>query len=97
MHSDKIVILIINIQFLLSKDITPAYMHINNIIHANKPSHDEFKKPMVNMKLIMKNKLYIIFKFKELFIFNIIVSTYLAFYIIFNSLAIKSITLFNSL
>ena len=54
-------------------------MHINNIIHANKPSQDEFKKPIVNMKLIMKNKLYIIFKLKELFIFNIIVSTYLAF------------------
>ena len=64
-----------NIQLFLFKDMLPEYMHKNNIIHANNPSHDEFKKPIVNAKLIIKKKLHIIFKLKELFIFNILVST----------------------
>ena len=69
---------------------------MNNSIHANSPSQDELKKPKVNKKLIIKNKLLITFKVKELFIFNII-DQRLVYYMISNSLAIKSITLFSSL
>ena len=69
---------------------------MNNSIHANSPNQDELKKPKVNTKLIIKNKLQITFKVKELFIFNII-DQRLVYYMISNSLAINSITLFSSL